>query len=83
MKKYTKNAVIWVKKDKNDKPFFSFKAERDIKSGESLNFFKNDKGDNPARPDYRSYSTDEDTQVEDEIVMSSKETEAVANDVPF
>ena len=72
--KYTNNAVIWVNKDKNGKPYFSFKAERDIKEGEKFNFFKNDKGDNSARPDYKSYE-----KVEEEV--NTEEEEQVADDV--
>jgi len=67
--KYINNAVVWMKKDKNGKTFLSFKTERDIKDGESINLFKNDKGDNPARPDYRSYDKveeDEDKKVVEE-----------------
>ena len=78
MKTYTNNAVVWLKKDKNGKTFLSFKAERDIKEGESINLFKNDKGDNPKRPDYRSYEVEEEKEESQEF-----DTEKVASDVPF
>jgi len=69
-KTYTNNACAWVKKDKNGKPYISFKAERDIKSGENINLFKNDKGDNPARPDYRSFEVTDDAEPESELTDS-------------
>jgi len=78
MKTYTNNAVVWLKKDKNGKTFLSFKAERDIREGESINLFKNDKGDNPARPDYRSYEVEEEKEKE-EVIDSGE----VAESIPF
>lgn len=62
MKKYTNIAAVWLKKDKNDKTFLSFKAEKDIKAGDSIALFKNDKGDNQARPDFRAYTVEEENE---------------------
>ena len=71
--------VVWIKKDKNGKSFISFKAERDIKEGENINLFKNDKGDNPKRPDYRSYDI-----VDDGNKMMDDETvQKITDDIPF
>jgi len=85
--KYIKNCSLWVKKDKNGQPYFSFSADRDIKKGENFNIFKNDKGDNPRRPDYKSYERVEDkeplrvpsnAEVPDEVI-----NEDVADQIPF
>lgn len=62
--KYLNIAAVWLKKDKNDKTFLSFKAERDIKKGDSIALFRNDKGDNPSRPDFRAYEKIEDVTEE-------------------
>lgn len=79
MPTYKNNAVVWIKKDKNGKSFISFKAERDIKEGENINLFKNDKGDNPKRPDYRSYDI-----VDDGNKMMDDETvQKITDDIPF
>ena len=78
---YTKNACAWVSKDKNGKTYISFKAERDIKEGETINLFKNDKGDNPKRPDYRSFEVTDDSEVQPE--SETVDAEAVADDIPF
>jgi len=69
---------MWVNKDKNGKHYFSFKAERDIKSGESFNIFKNNKGDNQDRPDYKSYE-----KIEDEMQAPPKKArpEIITKDV--
>lgn len=72
MKKYINHAVIWKKKDKNGKTYLAFKAERDIKEGEWLSLFANDKGDNPKRPDFKAYEEKEEHT-----------SESVSNDVPF
>lgn len=77
MPTYKNIAAIWVKKDKNNNSFLSFKAESDIKQGDSINLFKNDKGDNPARPDFRAYIKIEDEQ------SQPVNSESVASDVPF
>lgn len=86
-KKYINNAVAWISKDKNDKPYISFKAERDIKEGESINLFKNNKGDNPKRPDYRSFEVveDEGTEAQSEPEPKSETVSSVdvADDIPF
>ncbi len=65
MKKYTNIAAVWMKKDKNDNWFISFKAERDIKSGESINLFKSDKKGNEKRPDYTAYTVEESEDTND------------------
>lgn len=75
MKKYNDIAVAWINKDKNGKSYLSVKAVRDIKKGESINLFKNDKGDNPKRPDYRAYEVEEQ---EEEV-----DSEKVADTIPF
>ena len=71
MPTYKNIAVVWVNEDKNGNKYLAFKAEQDIKEGETVNLFKNDKGDNPARPDFRAYE-----KVEDD-------PESVASEVPF
>lgn len=82
--KYLNIAAVWLKKDKNDKTFLSFKAERDIKKGDSIALFRNDKGDNPARPDFRAYE-----KVEEAEATTETTTEAPAveqdddDDIPF
>jgi len=84
--KYQNIAVVWKKKDKNGKTFLSFKAEKDIKNGESINLFLNDKGDNPSRPDFRAYNRIEDESLEQSVKQSLVEEpveEVNPNDVPF
>lgn len=76
-KNYKNDAAIWINKDKNGKSYISFKAERDIKEGESINLFKNDKGDNPKRPDYRAYTVEE---AEQDVQPTSED---VADSIPF
>lgn len=76
MKKYNNIAAIWMNRDKNGNYYISFQAERDIKKGEKINLFANDKGDNPKRPDYRAYEVEEtNDQVAKEDVNPS--------DIPF
>lgn len=76
--KYINNAAAWMKKDKNGKTFISFKADRDIKEGEWVNLFQNDKGDNPKRPDYTSYD-----KVEEEANEPEVEQESIEDSIPF
>lgn len=77
--KYQNIAAIWKKKDKNGKTYLSFKAEKDIKEGESFNLFENDKGNNPSRPDFRAYN-----KIEEEPDMQPDPTsDEVADDLPF
>lgn len=76
--KYQNIAALWKKKDKNGKTFLSFKAERDIKQGESFNLFENDKGDNPARPDFRAYD-----KFDDEPQVPDPTSDEVADSIPF
>lgn len=71
------DCAVWVKEGKNGK-YLSFKAERDIKAGESINIFKNDKQGNEMRPDYRAYHNDEPREG-----MSSKETKDLTAQIPF
>jgi len=56
MTKYINDCVMWEKKTKNGKTYFSWKAERDIKTGESINIFINNKNGVETRPDYRAYT---------------------------
>lgn len=84
--KYVNNAVMWTRKDKNGKTYFGFKAERDIKSGETFNIFQNDKGGVETRPDYRSYEKVEDDYINKEQSgehVGRDLAEEVANDLPF
>jgi len=67
MKTYINHGVIWKKKDKNGNTFLSFKAERDIKEGEWLNLFANDKGDNPKRPDFKAYDVKEENESQEDL----------------
>ncbi len=53
------DAAVWVKATNKGDKYLSFKAERDIKAGESLSLFRNDKGGNEMRPDFRAYHNDE------------------------
>lgn len=70
--KYQNVAVVWLKKDKNGKTYLSFKAERDIKAGENIALFKNDKGGVETRPDYKAYE-----QVDDDTVQTKEEEPSV------
>ena len=84
MPQYKKNAVAWMKKDKNGKSYISFKAERDIKEGESINLFKNDKGDNPSRPDYKSFDVIEENKKKDySSKMTDEEVDNSTEEIPF
>ena len=83
MKVYKNNAVVWLNKDKNGNAFLSFKAERDIKKGETLRLFKNKKGDVPSRPDYKSYTVTDDLEEKKEALLSDEETESINDEVPF
>lgn len=80
--KYQNIAAVWKKKDKNGKTYLSFKAERDIKRGESFNLFENDKGDNPSRPDFRAYNKIENEPQEPEM-QPNQTSDEVASDLPF
>lgn len=72
MAKFQNIMVMWgPRKAKNGANYFSAIAERDIKKGESIVLFGNDKGDNPKRPDYRAYESLEE-EVEEEV-----------DDIPF
>lgn len=83
MKTYKNNAVIWLKKDKNGNTFLSFKAERDIKKGETINLFKNKKNGVNTRPDYKSYTILEDVEDIKEELLSEVEVDVINDNVPF
>ena len=74
--KYQNIAVAWIKKDKNGKSFLSVKVEKDLKAGDNFNLFSNDKGDNPARPDYRAYE-----KIEEEVEAEVEEVDP--DSIPF
>jgi len=59
MKKHINHGVIWKNKDKNGNIYLAFKAERDIKAGESFNLFSNNKGGVETRPDFKAYDVEE------------------------
>lgn len=77
MPTYKNLAAAWKKKTKNGDTYVSFKAEVDIKAGTSLSLFPNDKGDNPARPDFRAYEKIEDDQ------ETQHTAESISSDIPF
>lgn len=72
MSKYQNIAAAWINTDKNGKKYISLKAERDIKAGESVNLFKNDKGGVDTRPDYRAYEKIEEDQHDDNADLSEE-----------
>jgi hypothetical protein len=74
--------VGWLKRTKDGKPFISLKAERDIKAGESIALFKNDKGGVETRPDYRAYEKIED-QYEVVKPQQGSTAQKIADDIPF
>jgi hypothetical protein len=77
--KYKNNGAIWINKTKTGQPYFSFRAERDIKEGEKFNFFKNDKGGVETRPDYKSYE-----KIEEETQEVNKNlVQDVTDSIPF
>lgn len=82
--KYQNIAAIWKKQDKNGKTYLSFKAERDIKSGESFNLFANDKDGVAARPDFRAYKKIDDNEDErySDLTNASSEKD-ISDDIPF
>lgn len=77
MTNWQNNGAIWIKTGKTGEKFLSFKASRDIKAGESLNFFKNDKKGVEKRPDYQSSTKIED---KNEDFITSKD---LADDINF
>lgn len=69
------DCAVWVKVNKKGEKYLSFKAERDIKAGESLSIFKNDKGGNEMRPDFRAYHNDE--------PMDKSTDRDISGEIPF
>ena len=53
--KYQNNAALWTNKTKKGDTYYSFRAERDIKKGEKLNFFANSRKKEDRHPDFTSY----------------------------
>lgn len=98
MPTYQNIVVIWKRKDKNGKTYLSMKVERDLKAGESLNIFQNEKNGVDTRPDFRAYEKIEDGEkpaprqsqpaaadpFEDEPPTESDPfVKDILNDVPF
>lgn len=71
--KYKNIAAAWIKQTKKGDDYLFFKADVDIKAGESISLWLNDKGDNPKRPDYRAYEKEEEVSKGDDV----------ADDIPF
>ncbi len=78
MSRYINNAAIWKKKTKNGDTYLSFKADRDIKEGEYLNFFNNRFKKNDKHPDFTSS-----TKIEDKPSEIQQEEIVDSNDIPF
>ena len=78
MPTYQNIVAMWKNKDKNGNTYLSMVAERDIKKGEKINVFANDKGGNDARPDFRAYE-----KLDDEPQVSSNQADDIASGVPF
>lgn len=90
MKKYITHAVAWMNKAKKGDNFISFVAERDIKKGEKINLFRSNKGDNPNRPDFKSFEVIEENEGYDKLKETAEalgakpvNSEELAGDVPF
>lgn len=75
---YENIAAVWLKKDKNGKTYLSLKVERDLKAGESISLFRNDKGGNEKRPDFRAYERVTEAKKVKEVLVDD-----VADDIPF
>ena len=90
---YQNIVAIWKRKDKNGNTYLSMKVERDLKAGESINIFANDKKGVENRPDFRAYEKVEDEdeqsqpparQEEERDPFTGKtESEQLADDIPF
>jgi uncharacterized protein (DUF736 family) len=78
MTTYQNIAALWKKKDKNGKTYLSFKAEVDIKAGDSFSLFQNDKNGVESRPDFRAYKKIEETEE-----FEDNQGEDIADDIPF
>ena len=74
------DAVVWIKTTKKGEKYISFKAERDIKAGESISLFKNNKTGVQTRPDYRASHNDE---TEDQYQALAGKPEVNVDDIPF
>lgn len=95
MATYQNIVAIWKRKDKNGNTYLSMKVERDLKAGESINIFANDKKGVENRPDFRAYEKVEDEdgeqaqppapqQEEERDPFTGKtQSEQVADDIPF
>lgn len=95
MPTYQNIVAIWKRKDKNGNTYLSMKVERDLKAGESINIFANDKKGVENRPDFRAYEKieDEDEQApsaapaqyddERDPFTGKTESEQIAEDIPF
>lgn len=55
MPTYQNNAAIWKNQTKKGDTYLSFRADRDIKKGEKLNFFSNNRKTDDKHPDFTSY----------------------------
>lgn len=76
--KYQNIAAIWKKTDKNGQTYLSLKVESDLKAGDSVNLFKNEKQGNESRPDFRAYK-----KIDDESTDEGPTSKEVAEEIPF
>lgn len=92
MATYQNIVAIWKRKDKTGKTYLSMKVERDLKAGESLNIFQNDKNGVETRPDFRAYEKIEDEEEQAPVPPQQEErdpftgkttSEQVSDDIPF
>lgn len=91
--KYQNIVAIWKRKDKNGNTYLSMKVERDLKAGESINIFANDKKGVENRPDFRAYEKIEDEDEpapapanydeERDPFTGKTQSEEIADDIPF
>ncbi len=81
MPKYQNIAAAWINETKQGNKYLSVKIEKDLKAGDKIALFKNDKGGVETRPDYRAYEKiNENLGEQAEEVFTSED---VANDIPF
>lgn len=59
---YRNNGALWKRQTKNGNLYYSFKASRDIKEGESFNFFSNRFKKEDKHPDFVSADKIEDNK---------------------
>lgn len=94
MPTYQNIVAVWKRKDKNGNTYLSMKVERDLKAGESINIFANDKKGVENRPDFRAYEKidDDEEQAQPPAPQQEEErdpftgktqSEQVADDIPF